>query len=99
MIMGHVGDTAFLAQAKGPVLPGHMGDTAFLLVQKTHITTLEHLAVLPLTPHKISNRQTCQKEKFMINRSALGLIWVSRVDMGYDMKICHTIISIYKKLL
>ena len=51
------------------------------------------------------NRQTCQKEKCMINRlwysnfhqpetpisaqgpKALGLIWVSQVDLGYDMKI------------
>ena len=28
----------------------------------------EHSAVLPLTPHTISNRQTCQKEKCVLNK-------------------------------
>ena len=32
----------------------------------------EHSAVLPLTPHTISNRQICQKEKCIINRLWYG---------------------------
>ena len=52
MIMGHVGDTAFLQHGKKKNISPHS----------------EHSAVLPLIPHTISNRQTCQKEKCMINR-------------------------------
>ena len=51
------------------MLMGHVGDTACLPGQtKAHITTFVASAVLPLTPHMISNRQICQKEKCMINR-------------------------------
>ena len=39
MIMGHVGDIAFLPGQKKTISPGHVGDTAFLPGQKTHITT------------------------------------------------------------
>ena len=65
MIMGHVGNTAFLPRQK-PILPGHVGDTAFLHGQKLISSHSEHLAVLPLTLYMISNRQTCRKEKCMI---------------------------------
>ena len=59
--MGHVGDRPFLC--KKPISPGHVGDTVFLPGQKPLSPHSEHSAVLPLTPHRISNRQTCQKEK------------------------------------
>ena len=49
------------------MIMGHMVDTAFLLGQKPISPHSEHSVVLPLTPHTISNRQTCQKEKCMIN--------------------------------
>ena len=67
MIMGHVDDTAF-CPGKKPVSPGHLGDMAFLPCAKNPYHHTEHSAVLPLTRHTISNRQTCQKEKCMINR-------------------------------
>ena len=51
------------------MIMGHVGDTVFLLGQKKSISPhSEHSAVLPLTLHTISNRQTCQEEKTMINR-------------------------------
>ena len=67
MMMGHVDDTAFSPGQK-PISPGHVGDTAFFArakkKQKKNISPhSEHSAVLPLTPHTISNRQTCQKDK------------------------------------
>ena len=46
MIMGHVGDTAFLPEQK-PISPGHVGDTAFFARAKIYITTFGHPAVLP----------------------------------------------------
>ena len=52
MIMGHMGDTAFLHWQKKKIVPPH----------------LEHSAVLHLTLHTISNRQICQREICMINR-------------------------------
>ena len=45
MIMGHVGDTAFLPEQK-PISPGHVLDTAFLLGHKSHITTFGALGGL-----------------------------------------------------
>ena len=45
MIIGHVGDAAFLPGQK-PISLGHVGDAAFLLVQKTHITTFGALGGL-----------------------------------------------------
>ena len=41
MIMGQVGDTAFLPGQKKATSPGHMGDMAFLPGQKTCITTFK----------------------------------------------------------
>ena len=67
VIMVHVGDTAFFPGQK-PISPGHVGDTAILPGQKTISPHSEHSAVLPLTPHTIPNRKTCQKEKCIINR-------------------------------
>ena len=40
------------------VITGHVGDTAFFPGQKPVSPHLEHLAVLPLTPHMITNSQT-----------------------------------------
>ena len=51
------------------MIMGHVDDTAFLPGQKKNISPhSEHSAVLPLTPHTISNMQTCQKDNCMINR-------------------------------
>ena len=50
------------------MIMGQVGDTAFLLEKKSISPHSEHSAVLLLTLHMISNRQTCQKEKCMINR-------------------------------
>ena len=46
---------------------GHLGDTDFLAGKKSISLHSENSAVLPLTPRTISKRQTCQKEKCMIN--------------------------------
>ena len=63
-----MGDTAFLSGQK-PISPGQVGDSAFLPGGKKPVSPhSEYSAVLPLTPHTISNRQTCQKEKCMKNR-------------------------------
>ena len=87
MIMGHMGDTAFFAHAKNPYHQVTWVIQLFCLRKKPILPYLEQSAVLPLTPHTISNRQTCQKEKIMIDyETTLWLIWVSQVDMGYDMK-------------
>ena len=40
--------------------------------ENLYITTFIALGSLTLTPHSISNRQTCQKEKCMINRLWYG---------------------------
>ena len=64
--MSYVGDTAFLPVPKKKTKQkktGHVGDTAFLQGQNPISPHSEHLAVLPLSPHSISNRQTCQKEE------------------------------------
>ena len=45
VLVGHVGDTAFLP-GRYPISPGHVGDTAFLPGQKTHITTFGALTGL-----------------------------------------------------
>ena len=68
MIMGHVDDTAFLPGQKTHITM-HVGDIYiyiyfffffFWLRQKKPTSPhSEHLAVLPLTPDTISNRQTC----------------------------------------
>ena len=120
---------SLLWSAKG-VIMGHVGDMAFLPGQKIHITWshclckkpisphLENSVVLPLTPHTISNRQTCQKEKCMINRLLYGNFHIiphinprpisaisPRADMGVSgwygvwYENCHVIISIYDRLL
>ena len=57
---------------KKPISPGHVCDTAFLPWKKPISPHSEHSTVLPLTPHTISNRQTCQKEKCMVNRLRYG---------------------------
>ena len=73
MIMGHVGDTAFFCPGKKPISPGHVQKKKKKKKKKKNISPhSEHSAVLPLTPHTISNRQTCQKEKCMINRLGYG---------------------------
>ena len=69
MIIGHVSDTTFSARAKNLYQQVTCVIQLFLPGQKTNISPhSEHSVVLPLTPHTISNRQICQKEKCMINR-------------------------------
>ena len=40
----------------------------FLAVPILRTTKIDYFVILPLTPHTLANRQTCQKEKCMINR-------------------------------
>ena len=75
VLIGHVSDTAF-ARAKNPyqqvtcVIPLFCPDKK--KKNKNISPHSEHSVVLPLTLRTISNRQTCQKEKCMINRLWYG---------------------------
>ena len=83
------------------VIMGHMGDTAFLVHRQnahiTHITTFKCMinrlwyGNFHIIPH-INPRPI-----LALGLSAFGLIWVSRVDMGYENY--QIIISIYGPLL
>ena len=68
VIMGHVGDMAFFAWTKNPYYQVTWVIWLFCPGKKPVSPYSEHSTVLLLTPHMISNRQTCQKEKCMINR-------------------------------
>ena len=68
MIMGHMGDTALSLEQKNPYHQVAYMIRLFCPDKKSISPHLELLAVLPLTLHTTSNRQTCQKEKCMINR-------------------------------
>ena len=68
MIMGHVGARFFFAQAKNPYHQVRWVIRLFCTGKKPTSPHSEHWVVLPLTPHMVSNRQTGQIEKYMINR-------------------------------
>ena len=64
MIMGHVGDTAFWPGQKTHITRSRAWVIRLFCTDKKLISPhSEHSAVLPLTKHTVSNRQTCQKEK------------------------------------
>ena len=61
VIMGH---GFFFCPGQKPISPGHVGDTAFFAQDKKHTATFGALGGLALTPHTISNGQTCQKDMY-----------------------------------
>ena len=68
MIMGHMGDTASLPRQKNLYHQVMSMVQLFCPGKKPILPHSEQSAVLLLTPHTISNRQTFQKEKCVMNR-------------------------------